>query len=694
MTTAPDPYTDKPWYRISAGVDGTTAELEIFGDIGEKWWAEESITAKSISKELKPLAGRDLTVRINSYGGAVSDGLAIYNVLRRHAATAKVTTAVEGVAMSIATLIAMAGDTREMAANALYMVHAPWGHASGTAKDMRATADVLDKYAEAMASAYARSGLAPDAILALLTDGEDHFYSASEAEAAGFITQIRDDQPAAAAYLINRFTHGQRTQVFSANHTFQASAPITPKESTMTTEKPKPGAEPVAEPVNVASIEAAAKAKEQERIKARNTEIRALFSAFINRNPAYAALQDECLDDVTLSLDSVRAKLLDKMGEGAEPTGQSGHVQAGLDERDKFRAAAAEAILCRSGIEKDEKVRASLGQNPFRGSRLLDIARASLSRIGVKTDGMNQMEIVAAAFTQSNSDFPVLLENTMHKSLQAAYATAALTWNRFCTTGSVSDFRAHNRYRVGSLSNLDSLTELGEFTNKTIPDGEKSSVTIGTKGNIINLSRQAIINDDMGAFVGLSNSLGRAAARTIEAAVYALLAENSGLGPTMSDGYALFHANHHNITTGAALSMAAIDLDRVAMASQMDVGGNDYLDLRPQVLLIPLSLGGDARSINSALYDPDTANKLQKPNIVNGLFSDIVDTPRLQGTRRYLFANPSDAPVIEVDFLDGNQNPYLEIDQGFTVDGARWKVRLDFGVTAIDYRGAITNAGA
>ena len=69
-------------------------------------------------------------------------------------------------------------------------------------------------------------------------------------------------------------------------------------------------------------------------------------------------------------------------------------------------------------------------------------------------------------------------------------------------------------------------------------------------------------------------------------------------------------------------------------------------------------------------------------------------SPRLSGTRRYLFAEPAVAPVIEVAFLDGNQEPYIEQEMGFTVDGTRYKVRLDFGVAAIDYRGAVTNAGA
>lgn len=431
------------------------------------------------------------------------------------------------------------------------------------------------------------------------------------------------------------------------------------------------------------------------RTKEDNAQVLALFKPFAAR-AEIVALQTDVLADPALTIDQIQARLLAELGKGTEPANPAASfpkVEKTEDEADKRIAAASDAMLVRAGVQVDAKVRASMQGNPFRGAKLLDLARASLERIGIKTQGMSQLEVVAAAFTQGSSDFPVLLENAMHKALQASYATAALTWNRFCATGSVSDFRAHNRYRLGSFGSLDSVNELGEFVNKSIPDGEKGSITAGTKGNIINLSRTAIINDDLGAFVGLANMLGRAAARTVEVDVYALLALNSGAGPTLGDGKALFHADHGNITTSAAITMAALDLDRVAMASQKDVSGNDYLDLRPAVLLVPIGLGGTARSINDAQYDPDTANKLQKPNIVNGLFRDIVDTPRLTGNRRYLFADPSEAPVLEVAFLDGVQEPYIELQNGFDVDGARYKVRLDYGVGAVDYRGAVTNAG-
>lgn len=425
---------------------------------------------------------------------------------------------------------------------------------------------------------------------------------------------------------------------------------------------------------------------------ARRVAIRAEFAPFAQQQ-AMAELQRKCEDDTNCTAPIAAQRILAAMAKDVTPIGAT-HIQTIEDETDKRRDNIAAAIMARAGVA-DQQTRVAANGSQYRASSLLDIARDCLARAGIRTDGMDKMALVKAAFTQTTSDFPVLLENVMHKTLQTAYALQADTWSRFCATGSVSDFRDHPRYRVGSLGNLRALTELGEFENETIPDGEKSRQRAGTKGYVINLSRQAIINDDLGSFVGLAAAAGRAARRTIEADVYALLALNAGLGPVMDDGFTLYHASHGNIGTNSALTVAGIDADRVLMGSQTDVGGNDFLDLRPAVLLVPLGLGGAARVINQAQYDvDDKANKAQMtPNKVAGLFRDIVDSPRLSGTRRYAFADPLEAPAIEVAFLDGNSTPYLESETGFTVDGTRWKVRLDYGVAAVDYRGTTTNAG-
>lgn len=407
-----------------------------------------------------------------------------------------------------------------------------------------------------------------------------------------------------------------------------------------------------------------------------------------------------------IALDVARGEIFAKLASQQQPLNPQ--VRLGEDGNDKWMRDAENWLLTKAGVAADvaraQKIEpSSMGIGHFRGMTLMDLARETLRRSG-RDIGFDKMRIVADAFTyranitQSTSDFSTLLENVMHKMLQASYTLTPDTWSRFCARGSVSDFRAHPRYRHGNFAALDTVGENGEFKRKQIADGEKESLTAATKGNIINVSRQMIINDDIGVFTQLLGKLGRAAKLSIEVDVYALLALNSGDGPTMNDSVAMFHTSSHgaNKTTGAALSAAALDLDRVAMASQRDPNSNDFLALTPAVLVLPVSLGGQARVINQSQYDPDTlANKAQmKINVSVGLFRDIVDTPRITGTRRYLFADPSVAPVIEVAFLDGQSEPVLETKDGWDVDGTEMKVRIDYAVGGVDWRGAVTNAGA
>lgn len=669
------------WYQIRALADRPrAAEISIYGDIGESWFGE-TVTARQFVQDLAALDADEITIRINSYGGSVTDGIAIYNAIRRK--PGQKTVCIDGVAASIASLIAMAGDRVEMADNAMMMIHAPWGIAAGNASELRDMADVLDKYAQAMASSYvAKSGKSHEEIMALLTDGQDHWYSATEAQAEGFADAVTESLPIAASVFRAALTAWFKSLPQPRREPAAAAAQHE-EQSMSENQGTGVAADPQKPAVDIEAIRAETLRAEAKR----RAEILALKS-----KPAFAAYADvieACASDPDITIVQAKERLLEKIAETSAPVAGA-HVVTVEDERDKFRAAAANAILARAGVPGVARDEA----NPMRGYSLMDLARASLARAGIKTDGMDRMQIVAAAFTQSTSDFPVLLENVMHKTLQTAYATAPDTWTRFCSVGTVSDFRDHHRYRIGSFGNLDAVGELEEFKSKSLPDGERSTISVGTKGNLVTISRQMIINDDLQAFVGISTMLGRAARRSIEADVYALLAQNGGLGPTLRDGKPLFDASRKNIAKSGAISVDVLEDARVKMASQTDVSGNDFLDLRPAIWLGPMGLGGEARVINESQYDPSADNKLQKPNKVRGLFRDIVDTPRLSGTRFYLFADPMEAPVLEVAFLDGNQTPYLELQNGFEVDGAVYKVRLDYGVAAIDYRGAVTAPGA
>lgn len=669
------------------------ANVFIYGDIGDSW-SEESVTAAQFVRDLQNVEAQTVNVRLNSFGGAVPDALAIYNALARHPAT--VNTYVDGVALSAASLIAMAGKTVTMAENAVMMIHGPWNMAVGNAAQMREAADVLDKFAQAMAPSYAaKTGKPVEDMLALLTDGTDHWYTADEAKDAGFADEVSAPMEIAASFDLRRFG-----AVPAAAAAFMRSSTMLDNN---TPAAPTPAAQPAAPAASIPTpIPALAVVPPPAgRTLTENQEIRAAFQPFMARD-GVRDVYDAVLLDPAVSVADARAKLLAALGKDAAPANPPAqHIQMGESDAEKFRAACTIAIAARAGHASADD-RKGLGQNPYRGHKLLDIARASLERLNVNTRGMSQMDIVAAAFTQSTSDFPVLLENTMNKTLLGAYAIQADTWSRFCARGSVSDFRAANRYRTGSFGTLDSVNENGEFKNKAIDDGEKSSITVGTKGNIINVSRQMIINDDMGAFVGLAAALGRAAKRSVESDVYALLAQNSGAGPTMSDSGILFNTTaittgggHANRVAYAAPTVALLDGARVAMKKQKDPSQNEFLDIMPAIAVVPSSLASTFKILNGAVYDPTTeANKAQnKPNAVAGIVNDIVDSPRITWNAWYLFADPSIAPVIEVAFLDGNDSPFLEQQNGFRVDGTEYKVRLDYGVAVMDYRGGYAAVG-
>jgi HK97 family phage prohead protease len=415
------------------------------------------------------------------------------------------------------------------------------------------------------------------------------------------------------------------------------------------------------------------------------------------------------LIDENASVETARAVLLDKLTERSDAVVTSSHVriEAGADQRDKFLRGAEAWLLQRAGkgalvetAAKAGKVKpAATDPGEFRGLNLIALARESLERSGVNTRMWSDERIAEIALLKrapgmaTESDFPVLLENVTNKILLSSFAVTPHEWSRFCSRGSVANFHAHNRYRKGAFGTLDAVNDHGELKTKAIPDGEKREVTVGTYGNKIGISRRTLIQDDMGVFTDLASSFGMAAQNTIEGLVWTTLKANSGLGANY-DANPLFHASRANIGTTSALSAAGLDADATIMARQADPSGTTTLALNPAILILPRELRSSAMILNNDAYDPDSGTKQNRTNPVRSMFSDIVASTRLTGTRRYLFADPNVAPVIEVTFLQGQEAPQMESQEGFEVLGLQWRIFMDFGVSLVDYRGAVTNAGS
>lgn len=472
-----------------------------------------------------------------------------------------------------------------------------------------------------------------------------------------------------------------------------------PLENVMPNENTPPAAPPPP-PVDLDAVRAQAREQERERVAeitklAKRSGLEGLDVELIERGTNIA-------DARTIVLEKLFAR---DQESAPAPNGSHLRIEVGDTQDDKRARNLTAALLQRAGSVVSEAVRTGklekteTDPGEFRGLSMLDLARENLEARGFSTRGKGRLEVARMFFERSpgltaTGDLPVVMEDVINKTLLAAYTTAPDTWRSFVATREVPDFKAVNLYRNGSFGTLPVVNEHGEYKNAVIPDGEKLSVTTEKRGAIIGITEEMLINDDFGALADLATRFGRAAGLTIESEVYAFLNANGGLGPTMGDSQPFFHANRANVATGAALSVAGIDADRLVLGRQKDPSNNEFLAIRPSVLLVPDGLESAARVINNSAYDHD-GTKLQRPNPVNGLFREVVGTPRLSGTRRYVFGDPALYPVIYAVFLEGyGQGPKISSREGWRVDGIEWKVKQFFKINAGDYRGAVTNAGA
>jgi ATP-dependent Clp protease, protease subunit len=190
-------------YGFKAKASAKEAEIWIYEEIGDDWYG--GISAAQFVKDLKALGDLEkITLRINSPGGNVFDGIAIYNVLKQH--KAKVVTYIDGYAASIASVVAMAGDEIYMAQNGIMMIHNAWALVVGNAENLRKNASELDKIDEAILSTYmTRVKKEKETICQMMAD--ETWMSADECLEMGFIDSITDPMEMAACFDLQRFRY-------------------------------------------------------------------------------------------------------------------------------------------------------------------------------------------------------------------------------------------------------------------------------------------------------------------------------------------------------------------------------------------------------------------------------------------------------------------------------------------------------
>ncbi|WP_281674574.1 prohead protease/major capsid protein fusion protein [Veillonella tobetsuensis] len=414
-----------------------------------------------------------------------------------------------------------------------------------------------------------------------------------------------------------------------------------------------------------------AKAMELER--KRTSEITALFRDFDVEGADEAIVMG-------VSVDEARAMVMDQLR--ARNKGVS--VTMGEAESDKFRAAAQDAVLMAVGIPVAD---AAPGANELRGHSLVELARESLQREGLQANFGDNMELARQAIN-STSTFPAIMSNLANKSVMTGFNEAETTFQIWAGKGSNRDFKEAARYALSEAGNLELVPEGGQFPQDVF--GEASARTkVATYGKIFSLTRQAIINDDLGLFSKIATKYGSAAKRLVNKMVYAQLTGNV----KMQDNLALFDTKHGNVAgTGEALSVKAIAKAITAMRRQKGITGDATLNITPKYLVVPPELEMTAYQIVNSTAAVDGVNS----GVVNpykGRFVVVADAELTDPDAWYLVADASQHDTIEVTYLNGVETPRLETRQGFDVDGIEYKVAFDCGVSAIDFRGVFKNAG-
>ncbi len=440
-----------------------------------------------------------------------------------------------------------------------------------------------------------------------------------------------------------------------------------------------------ATPNNVEAIRAEAIRAERERV----TEIRGRCEV--------AGLNTDFSNDLIergVSLEDAGRAIFAELAKTKKPVGVR-TVDTEIDERDKFRAAAGDAMLMRSGIKVEKP---ALGFDHFRGFTLLDMGRECLQRAGVNVRGMTKREIAGMivsgrAIATSTSDFPYLMANVVNKHLQKAYAESPSTWRPFVNVVPAEDFKAIYGLKFSEAPSLELVSENGEYKEGQFAENQESYF-VATFGRITWLTRKMIINDDLKAFNRIPQLFGAAARRKESDIVYALITSN----PTMNDGTALFHSKHANLASGGNVGVVGtdtLDAGRVAMRKQKGLKGAT-LDIIPAFVLVPVAQETDTDIILRSAALPVNEKSSGVYNPWNGKLTPIAD-PRLDAnstTAWYLVADPAQVDTIEVAYLEGEEKPYIEEEPTFERDGIGIKCRHDFGAGVMDHVGMYKNPGA
>lgn len=323
----------------------------------------------------------------------------------------------------------------------------------------------------------------------------------------------------------------------------------------------------------------------------------------------------------------------------------------------------------------------------FAHMSFMDLARDALTRSGVSVRGMSADEVLQRA-AHGTSDFPLVVSNVAGKIALDAYKAAESPLKKLSRKRTLSNFKESTSIRLGGMGRLEPLTEQGEFTaTSRAENGEK--MRLGTFGRRFDVSRQLIIDDDLGLLNDIVSALGEASAQT-EADLLVDLLTNPG---NLSDGTAVFDVSRKNLHQVALDGDSPIAWDglsdmRADMRRVTDLDGKTIVGATPKFLLVGPELEGDAERLMASNLRPIA------PGDVNPVKLEVLVEPRLGEAKTFwLFADPASRPTLAHAYLAGAEGVQIQRQEAWNTLGLSFRAFLDFGAAWLDWRGASKSTG-
>jgi ATP-dependent protease ClpP protease subunit len=632
------------------------SRLTLYGAVGDVGGIGDFFTAKAVREALDQHGPGDIVVHLNSGGGIALEGLAIFNTLRAH--QGNVTVIIDAIAASAASLIAMAGDERVMREGAVIMIHHPRAAQAGTADEHRKCAAKLDTLADQFRRIYAvRSGRGEKEIGDMMS--AETWMDADDAISLGFATsKINEQSGQATAFDYSLY---QNTPADLAEQT--GNILMTTKVPTITDdetiEKPKPWA-----------ARFYASAGDSGLSVAELTEI-----------VMTSDTRDAAKDALVSKMATTRNVNLPKFGGGRRELDDTS-----LSGPHGFAKAAGDAIYARmSGTQPEGAAREVMGMS------LLDMGSRMLHMSGERISWASRHDVadrVLMAGGHSTSDFPNLLTSAARRVLQTSYESAGSPLKQLARRIDAPDFRALTSVRLSGAPSLDPVNEGAEIGYGTRFE-TKESFKVGTYGKIFCLTREALINDDLGAFAKSNVDFGRAAARCEADIIASLFTANSGNGIAMDDGSPIYGtARGNKAASGSAITVDALGAARRALREMKDVDGKTLINAVPKYLVVGPAKETEAEKALASLL----ATQLDDVNPFSGKYTLYVE-PRFAGNAWRLFADPADISTIAIAYLNGHNGPSVTTREGWTTLGLEVRAVLDFGAGIENAKGTYLNPG-